>query len=602
MKKVLSTLLLGAALMLSGCGSNDFDTLDKNETNTTSPLLLSVVKPANKFYSIDKANSDYEIILKLTQNNNTVSEKEIILGTTSFIGSFIETTVRTDGEGKAKFVYHSPDSISTGTTFDIVFILENNTTVNAKVTFKLEAGGTNPPPVDGVDKINYDIEFTPQNQAYNLGIGMQKTAQIKLVDGDTGETIDQNRVLNLSVTSKDPTVLKLAQENGGLPDESVSLEKQNDVSILLVADEQNSGLAPLVVKITYVNLNGIEKTIEKTFSVTVLAGPPTAFSINSAGISYNFKTKQFEHKFIIQAVDNSGNHPGSKGIINVSAMAGFAKDNAQREMLYGKYAKQDDGISSTLSSVNGKGRIAIEGIAPFDADHIDTKRAFVAVFGDVNTYEANGKWNIESILSSNTLDFSNQYLGGDYAGLGMAVGYNYREKFCTSAYEESVVLVDSSDGKYTLDSNGTAFVTLKFDSYMIGKRTAVLVNMIGYDPQTKELKRSGEVHFTTEHFVENLKGKTLKIPKGSTDYSAVITGKIDTGTVDEYTLRNSRFSCEIELDNAHIVSGSLVIQNDPASCEYGGAAYFGYHVAADKNDTDGSITFTKCQVQAEPTF
>jgi hypothetical protein len=181
----------------------------------------------------------------------------------------------------------------------------------------------------------------------------------------------------------------------------------------------------------------------------------------------------------------------------------------------------------------------------------------------------------------------------------MAVGYNYRDKICSSGYEESVVLVDSTDGSYTLSTEGKAFVTLKFDPYLIGKRTAVLVNMIGYDPDTGELKRSGEVKFTTEAFTEYLLGETIKIPKGSVNFPASIFGVIDTDTVDEYYLRNSTFSCEVELKGAHIAAPGSAIRNDPNSCEFGGRAYFGYLVNADSNDTDGSITFKKCQVNAE---
>jgi hypothetical protein len=599
-KYLLMTLTALSVVFFSGCGSNDMDT-DSNETNATALITLSVVTPAGGVYAIDKADHDYDVVLKVTQGTTLLSDKVIKIGTTNFMGSFGETQAKTDGTGKATFVYRSPASVSSSTSFDVTFSLEENTTISAKITFKFKAGGTTPP-VQGVDKINYGIVFQPQNNAYNLGLGMQKAAKVQLVDSDTGKAIDRSRVHTISVMSKDTTVLKLAQENGGMPAEKVSLTNDNNVSVLLVADEHNSGLAPLLVKITYVNLNGIEKSIEQTFSVTVLTGPPTAFSINSAGISYNFKTKQFEHKFLIQAVDNSGNPIASEGIINVSAMAGFAKDANGREMLYGRYANQNDGISATLSSAGGKGQIQIAGIAPYDSAHVNVKRAFVAVYGTVDTYEANGKWNIESILGNDTLSFGNQYLGGDYTGLGMAVGYNYRDKFCSSGYEESVVIVDSTDGTYTLGKDGKAFVTLKFDAYMIGKRTAVLVNMIGYDPVTNQLKRSGEVHFTTEHFIKDLRGKTLKVPKGSTDIVRAIYGVIDTGTDDEYYLRNSLFSCEIELNGASIVPGSPVVRNDPKSCDFGGRAFYGFHLSADKNDTDGTITFTKCQVNSEPSF
>jgi hypothetical protein len=596
MKKTLFVTLMASLMVLfSGCGSNDFD----GDGNTTTSIKLTVVTPAGGTYAITTADHDYSVVLKVTDDDEPLSGKVVKIATTSFVGSFSAAQATTDGEGKATFTYHSPGSVDTGSTFTVTYALEDDANVSATITFNIGSGGTTPIDSEVVDKINYAVAFEPADDAYNLGLGMQKSALVKLIDKDGNATIDNSKIQSITVTSQDPTILKLTQENGGAASASITVNNTNNITIQLVADEHNSGLAPLVIRITYTDMNGQSQTLEETFSITVMAGPPTAFSINSAGISYNFDTKQFEHKFLIQAVDNSGNPIASEGIINVSAMAGFAKDDNNRTMLYGRYAKDNDGISATLSSVGDKGQIQLAGITPFDAAHVNVNRAFVAVFGPVDTYEANGKWNIDAILANDALTFGNQYLGGDYTGLGMAVGYNYRDKICSSGYEESVVIVDSTDGSYTLSTEGKAFVTLKFDSYIIGKRTAVLVNMIGYDPGTGEFKRSGEVKFTTEAFTEYLLGETIDVPKGSVNLPVSIYGVIDTDTDDEFYLRNSTFSCEVELDGAHIVAPGAAIRNDPNSCEFGGRAYFGYHLTADSNDTDGSITFKKCQVNAE---
>ena len=595
-KTLLVSLIAFFAMMLSGCGSNDFDTHDSNVTST---MILSVVTPEGGTYAITEANHDYPVILKAMDGNETLTGKVVKITTADFVGSFSAQQATTDETGKATFAYHSPGNVDVNTTFTVAFALEEDANVSTVVSFKIGSGGGNTDTNTTVDSITYGMVFKPADDAYNLGLGMQKSANIKLINKKTDETIDASKIQSIKVTSKDKTVLKISTGLGDVASEEITLSGKNDVTIQLVADVLNSGLAPLAISITYVDLNGNAKTMTETYSMSVLSGPPTAFSITSAGISYNFDTKLFEHKYLVRATDRNGNPPPAGGIINVSAMASFAKDALGREMLYGQYAKQNDGISATLTSDSGKGKVNIAGIAPFDAAHIDIDRAFVAIDGNVNTYEANGKWNIDSILGNDALSFSNQYLGVDYSDLGLAVGYNYRDKFCSSGYEESIVTVDSSNGKYVLDEAGHTFVTLEFDPYMIGKRAAVLVNMVGYDPATGELKRSGEVHFTTEKFVEYLKGDTIKVPKGST-ITAGIWGIIDTGTNDEWVVRNSTFSCEIDLQDAHITGGPT--RNDPASCDHGGAAFLEYTVAADKADTDGSITFSKCQVNSAPTF
>ncbi len=596
-KTLLVSLIAFFAMMLSGCGSNDFDTHDGN---TTSTMVLNVVTPEGGTYAITEADHDYPVILKAMDGNETLTGKVVKIMTADFVGSFSVQQATTDETGKATFTYRSPGNIDVNTTFTVAFALEEDGNVGAVVSFKIGSGGGNTDTNITVDKINYGIVFEPADGAFNLPLGKEhkKSARIKLINIDTNASIDNSKVRSITITSKDPTVMKLTPEDGGLATSSVTFNGNNDVTIQMVPSDTVSGLAPLVISITYVDLNGNEKTMTATYSMSVLAGPPSAFSINSAGISYNFETKQFEHKYLVQAVDNSGNPIASEGIINVSAMASFAKDATGREMLYGRYADQNESITATLSSDNNKGQIVMSGIAPFDTAHVDKDRAFVALFGDVNSYEASGKWNIDSILGNDSLGFSNQYLGGDYSGLGLAVGYNYRDKFCSSGYEESVVIVDSTDGTYVLNKEGKAFVTLKFDSYMIGKRIAILVNMIGYDPATGELRRSGEVKFTTEHFNKHLKGGTREVEKESAGGSVFvyIPGVIDTGTDDWWSVRNSTFSCKVNLQDAHIVSGPY--RNDPDACIN---TYFGYIVSADKNDTDGSITFSECQVDEAST-
>ena len=617
-KNILMALLVSLGLVLTGCGSGDFDINDGNssipgnpDTNGSTPDInatkydLVTVKPSGSLYIVSQKDHDYEIVLKATMSGNAASNQMIKVVTGKYPGTIAPDAAKTDENGKVAFLYHSPSTLDAiKEAFTVTFAVSEDTRASANVTFKASSGGTDNNQT--VDMINYAIKLDTSDHAFNLGLGMKKKATVSLIDRDGNATIDNSRVESIRVTSVDPTVLKMTQQSGGAPAKTVTIPNENNAQIILVADEQNSGLAPLKVTITYYDTNGVKKTLEQTISATVLSGPPTAFSINSDGISYNFDTKQFEHKFIIQAVDNSGNPIAARGIINVSAMASFAKDADDQEILYGRWSNVKNGISASLTSDGGKGKLSLAGKTPFSATTIDQKRAFVAVVGDVNSYEALGKWNIKSIEDSSTLLFSNQYYGGDYSGLGMAVGYNYRDKICSSGYEESVVVVDSSDGTYALNEKGQAFVTLKYDAYMIGKRIAVLVNMIGYDPQTEKFARSGEVKFDTESFVKNLKGDTFSISKDGNETNKTIRGVIDTGTADEYYVRNSTFSCEIKLNKAEIVRDAngnpKIYHNDPASCQDGGIAYLTVTVKPLDPKKDGSITFEKCQVNSEGSF
>ncbi len=571
--------------------------IDADKILVMDSNALSLVV-ATKRLDINESGAQKDIVVNVLRGIVGEANKKVKISNISdIVGTFASSDATSDRAGDALFKYTAPDPI-VDKSFDVKFCLEENSSVCDTAKINLTNGVIAPPPIDN---INYLIKFEPNGGANNLALNSRNNAVVTLIDKDTGEAIDSSRIKSIKVISRDTSVLKLTPEGGGNPASTVVFGKgRNKVSVLLTADDQNSGLAVLEVEITYDNLNGVEKTRAQLFSVAVLSGAPTAFSINSDGVSYNFNTKQFEHKFIIQATDASGNPVSTTGVINVAAMASFAKDANGREMLYGRYAKQNDGISATLTPDGDKAKIEITGISPFDEAHIKTKRAFVAVFGDVETYEANGKWNLESILSTSSLSLSNRYTGQAQSGLGMAIGYNYRDKFCTSDYQESVVVVDSSDGQYMLDSSGKAVVVLKHDAYMIGKRAAILVNMTGLNPNTGEVLRMGESHFVTLSSFEGLAGKTITVPKTASNYPVGIYGKILTGTDDTYWLRNSTFTCGFDLQNVTIDPNSIV-RNDPASCDQE-VAFLEMNVTIADSTKDGSVTFKNCQVNDEGNF
>jgi len=557
----------------------------------SSILKLEVL---TKQVDLNESGITKDINLRVTQGTIGAGSKKIKLTSTVNTGSFSRTIEETDSSGDATFVYTSPDPM-VDDNLTVTFCLEENSSIcdTAKINLTTSAIVA---PAEPIDNINYLITFVPNGGVNNLALGTRNNAIVTLIDKDTKEAIPSSRIKSITVTSRDLSVLKLTPEGGGTPAANITFgEKRNSVPVLLTADKINSGLAVIEVVIEYTNLNGVDKTRGQLFSVAVLSGAPTAFSVNDDGVGYNANTKQFEHKFIVQATDASGNKIATTGFITVSAMASFAKDASGREILYGRHS---GGVSATLSPNSGKARLELTGLAPFNTTNIKENRAFVAVFGDVDTYEALGKWNIENIISGDMLDLSNEYYGEAHSNLGMAIGYNYRDKICTSTFEESVVVVDSADGTYKLDETGKAIVELKYDSYMVGKRAMILVNMTGLDPNTGKVLRSGEVHEQTLYFHLPLKGKTVKVPAGATDFPVGISGVIDTGTEDEWSVVNSTFSCELDLSNVKIVSGP--VKNDPASCDYNGQAFLTYVVSS--TGEEGSVTFKKCQVDLEPLF
>ena len=561
-------------------------------------ISLLKLEILDKQLDINVSDVEKPIRIRVTQGSIGIKNQKVKVVSTVPAGSFLASDVISDDAGDAVFTYKAPNPM-VDNNFSVQFCLEDNgeicDTANIHLTTSVII-----PPINLIDDINYFITFVPNGGVYNLALDARNNTLISLIDKDTKESIPNSRIKSITLKSQDKTILKLTPEGGGAPVGSINFGGgRNDVSALMTADKINAGLAPVEVIIEYFNLNGVLKTRGQLFTIAVLSGEPTAFSINGNGVVYNATTKQFEHKFIVQATDASSNPISSTGIINVSAMASFAKDATNREILYGRFS---GGVSATLSPDNDKAILELTtgGLTPFNTTNIKENRAFVAVFGDVETYEANGKWNLEKgSLAGDTLKLNNSYSGEVHADLGMAVGYNFRDKFCTSAFEESVIVVDSTDGTYQLNEDGQAVVTLKHDAYMIGKRAMILVNMTGLNPNTGEIKRTGEVHDVTLKHHLHLVGESFPIPKNGLNVSITLPGLINTGGIDEYAVINSTFSCLVKLD-AGITGISPVTRNDPSSCVNGGRAFISYEVNA--SGDGGTVTFEKCQVNNEPLF
>jgi hypothetical protein len=283
-------------------------------------------------------------------------------------------------------------------------------------------------------------------------------------------------------------------------------------------------------------------------------------------------------------------------------MTGFTRDSNGKEVLYGNFG-----------NVEGKLNVDKESkTATFEAsstvfDNIDVNRDYLYVFGQIDDYEALGKWDIDSYESSHTnttLALSEAFNGENHENLGFALGHNYLIDPGSSASSEWQVKIDSTDGKYQLDAEGKAFVTLKFPTYLIGKRTGLAVNFLGKTPETGKILRSGEVTFRTLHsFKGVITPDTISVDKNTTEHVRVYFD-IDTGTVDIPPVLNSHVWCKTKVSN--IVSSSIYENTIVSTVEefklYGEyKAYWDLTLRASE-DQAGTFSFEECQVQSLPRF
>lgn len=453
-----------------------------------------------------------------------------------------------------------------------------------------------------VDTINYGIKFSLENEAImKFNLEEKRSIQVSLIDKDTNNFILSDKIVSFKIISKQNNLLKLfdSTENT-VPSAIVSYEKTNNI-VIYAQTYTRSGLADIDVEIEYLNKSGNTEKIKKTYSTMIMSGPPTAFSINDDGVSYNFDTKWFEHKYLISATDKYNNLVNISPTIYVNAMTDFTKDSSGKPILYGKFGT----LKGNLISDKESKKATLE-VTNSIFDNIDYDRDYAVVFGDIHSYEALGKWDIDKDLSSNSsLIFSDTYNGESHNDLGFAVGHNYMEEICDSSYREWHLKIDSSDGSYVLDQDGKAKVTVKYPAeYLYGKLGAISVNFLGKNPETNQVLKSGEVYFDVWNNVEGLEGESYKILKGTGTQTIHHPGIINTGTADKFALKNSHFSCTVEGTNIaglSYVGRNTIITNSSQCGANGESSYIEYTVTA-LDDKDGSVTFSDCYVDGIPSF
>ncbi len=549
--------------------------------------------------SVEKA-----IRIRLAQGVDGVAGENIKAGNVLH-GTLFVPVVETDEFGQAVFAYTPPSPIVEN-DFSIEFCLEDNASLCTNVDINLTTGTVDTNDTNGTDVgndfVNYGITFITSDGTNTLGLDERKLYVASLIDKDTQTIIPSSQVEKITIESKKPDILKLIDPSDAIGAAVAKLEitGKSSINVYLKAAQNISGLSDIKVTINYKTNKGASRELIRTYAIAVLSGPPTAISITSAGVSYNFEEKWFEHKFLISASDKYNNKINTSPTIAAGVMAGYAKDSNGDRMIYGQNSKRDLGIYANLTGSTAQVELDAVSVAPFSTfdtitlQGVDLSRDIVAIFGNVRTYEANGKWEIDSVSNASKLILSDSYEGEDYAGVGFAVGHNYRSNLCSSEYLEYQVKVDSTDGTYKLDNEGKTFVTVKFPAtYMPGKKVGLMVNLISENPETGKQLRGGEVKFTTLQSFQGLSGLSTSIPKGTT-VEVTHYGFVETGTVDVWRLNNSTFSCNTT-DSTNINNIILIEKNNPEDCV---SPFVRYRVTATVGD-DGTFVLSNCQVNDE---
>ncbi len=449
---------------------------------------------------------------------------------------------------------------------------------------------------DTTSIFDYAVELQAQDNQPRIALESQKRYKLFFFNVDSNKTVEAQDIHTITIKSNDPTKAKLIDPTNynndhGMAFDSLTFYEENGID-LYIQTYNKSGVVNFDIAVNYTNNRGEIHDLEMTLPITILSGVPTAFSINPAGVEYNFETKWFEEKFLISASDKYNNVVNVPSQINISAMAEFTNDPHGDRILHGQH-------SSTKGEIiaDPENHLASFSINADLFDSIDTSRDFLFLFGNVMANESLGKWDIDPYnYTPSSLELTDAYYGGNHQDLGFAVGHNYYKEICSSESKEWELKIDSTEGIYKLDEEGKTYVTLKFPAHMIGKKIALGVNF------SDKAQQSGEVHFET---LKSLQG--VKTPESiNIDVNTTIPThksfafEVDTGTEDSYWVRNARVVCKTKAENV-VVTGfrensEIRTLSDCQGSENGDIAYWDITLELIDLSKSGTFSFEECQV------
>jgi len=529
---VLKLLILSLSLVfaLSGCGGGGSGGgIDNNITDLTISLPVSES-------TLDENSQNVTIDVNVYDTDNTPYQNGNVkviypddVKTGRDVGHFSSSSVALNN-GTALFSYIGPGDItSNGSNIVFKFYHEDNPTILKTYTIKIN-------PEQAV-LTNYTLNSSDANVTMDLE---SSKLIVFSITNDDNIPIDDSKIISVKVTSLNPNIGTL-EDYLGNTGSSLTIVGKNNIT-MNVNSKTSSGIIPLSVVAKFLDANNNSQTLTKTFNTLVLSGPPSAMSISSS-ISANYVEDRAKHieQFVLTVTDKYNNLVNTNPAVSMGMIAGFTQASSSTDTNRLNYLYVGTGVDGgTLSPTNkftAKTNIF---------DNVDTSNDVLVTFGtneDGYTYNASGKWDIIS-KTSNTLSFSDDYMGSSTSNLGFAVGHNYRQLTCSTSGEEAIANVYPNDNNFIVPANGSMIINIEYDNYLVGKTVVLWVNLVGENHKTNDIVKIGEAKKI------GLLGTGLKIyENGSNTYNAGDTGIVRVyigidSTNDYY--RNGRFGYVIQ--------------------------------------------------------
>ncbi len=604
MKLFLSILLVITTLSLSGCQGSNSDSSSGGDTSSsvtgeggvigtppatgdTNANAIIVLNPNSSV--LTKNSESVTIIVKVFDSANNAFTSGKIKGTSPDdallgrdVGSFSENlSVGVDViNGIATFSYTAPSDLDTNTS-NLVFGFYHDSNTSNVLTYTFSIS----PESNQTSSTEY---FLTSSDTGNINIDLESTKSFlySLVD-QNGVAFPDANVTSLIVTSENTGLVLLKDNSSNAATSSLTVSGKSTLNVNIVSNKK-SGLVPIRVDAIF-NTDSGEQNLSKTFNLVVFSGPPTAAAFGFTGNnSFNATTGLYTDELRLFITDKYSNQVNSNPAVALEMITGYATSSAattnSANYLYYE-------TNATFSSNSGKGQITALSTA---FSSVDLSNDFLIVFGSDYKLDTFGKWDIDTIPSTNVLDLSDDFNSSSTASLSFAVGHNLKSETCSNNSVVASVQVKTTN---IVDDNGILIFEIIHDDYMVGKSVMVAANFLGgHNNINTQLGYAEKVTLLGTGLVA---GSPIQVTQGSTTGIHPISIYVnDSPTGRVY--QNSNFSAKYDVsakDTNVTVTGTSMVAGI-TDCSNGGAAYVEFTINGVAGG-DGEISLSDLRIGSE---
>ncbi|WP_297442447.1 hypothetical protein [Sulfurimonas sp.] len=599
--KILA-LSLVIAFSFSGCGNN-------SDTSSSTSGGGNIILPPDNNTTVDETSSITVVLpvssTELTTNsqivtidvraydnlNNPYSDGNIKIinspdvKTGRDVGTF-DSYVSPLVNGVATFTYTGPKSLKDDTSnLYFGFFPESNASNVQIYTMSIV------PEENQTILTSYEIKSSI-NDDVTMNLNSAKTVGYGIYDVN-GNAVTDDNINSLTVTTLNPNLGLLSDSSGNSDVASISVDT-NNITVNINSNTK-SGLIPLQVDASFIDENNQEQNMSKVYSIVVFSGPPTAMSIIYNGTSYE-DTGLYQENYTLLVTDRYQNRVNTSPSISLSMITGYVFDAADGKRLFsrpnipqvaGEFPGSMDPIND-IFEVTGR-----------DFSNVDIYNDFLFTFGNAYTYNASGKWDIDtSGVGTDQLKLIDNFDADAVVdNLGFAVGHNYRQDTCRGG-EESVAQIRVDGNVSKINENGIAQIKVDYPYYLGGKTVMIGAEIIGRTLDGNITSKFGEVQKVTLR-TTGFEDRTASISANTSNQTIYMP--IELKDAPEW-YRNANFGLDI-VTSDNISYTNVIYHGQVGTCDNVGAgdgvAYVEIQGVTEHESKAGSITIKNISVASE---